>query len=357
MSELPQLPDRNEPAPTTRQEAGYVILPVDPDQFKDFVKGLLGRPQSISRVLHGPFEIDATDIQNLDRLLAQRIEQQNAGLLAQFNARLVFSDESTIELNTLAELISYNEVRPVYCNAIHLRWDYLVTFPDKKVPQKQSILVSYVLGAHATLIDTEDVLMLSRRADSSGAINFRIEHTARTWGADIEALMSNFLQAHIRKENPIKTWIRSHHAVISFVTAIGFIAMVSLGIFVTSRQYASERMADLNAMLVPGSANIDKILSYIGQILASGAWAQFSFAAVFFLVVSFFVAIWLGMWTDEAAANYPPSFILINRQSVTHRDEVLAKQRKKWLSFCGSVLTTVILGVLSNYIFAHFFGR
>src|ERR1051325_7012211 len=120
MADVPQRRNAGgELVPPSTIESGFLRLPLDQDQFKDFIKGLLGRPQTISRQIAGPFDIEFTDIQSLDQLLWQRISQQNGGALVQFNGRLVFNDNSTVELNSLNELTSYNEVRPVFCTGLH----------------------------------------------------------------------------------------------------------------------------------------------------------------------------------------------------------------------------------------------
>jgi len=221
---------RGELVPPTTKESGFLRLPIDQDQFKDFIKGLLGRPQSISRTMQGPYEIEMSDVQNLDQLIWQRIQQQNGGILAQFNARLVYWDDSTVEINSVPELLSYNEVRPIVCVGLHLRWDYLLQFADKRTPEKQGIVVSYSSAESEEIRFDSDPESIDRVAvrHSRGVIQFRIEHTARTWGADMEALLHNFFKGQIRLEHPVKNWIRRYQIPISFTVAIVFLSSLLL---------------------------------------------------------------------------------------------------------------------------------
>src|SRR6266478_5787375 len=90
-----------------------VVLPCSPDQFQNFISGLLGRPQTISRHISGPFELTRADIENVFYLLEQRISSQNEGTLIQFTVRVIYDDGSSVLLNSLADFQAYNEVRPL----------------------------------------------------------------------------------------------------------------------------------------------------------------------------------------------------------------------------------------------------
>jgi hypothetical protein len=72
-------------------------------------------------------------------------------------------------------------------------------------------------------------------------------------------------------------------------------------------------------------------------------------------VISVFLAIWFGVWSQDALDAPPPSFILLNRESEKHRDRVLAKQRRKWVSLCASVIVNLITSVVASLIFAKLF--
>ena len=67
------------PVSKEHAEEGYVVLPVGERQFGDFIKSLLGSPQTISNTIEGAFEIDANSVKSLHSLLIQRISQQNGG--------------------------------------------------------------------------------------------------------------------------------------------------------------------------------------------------------------------------------------------------------------------------------------
>lgn len=69
-----------------------VVLPCEPDYFRDFVAGLLGKPQTITKEIFGAFELNKDDIANFYHLVIQRVGQQNESTLIQFTVRIVYDD-------------------------------------------------------------------------------------------------------------------------------------------------------------------------------------------------------------------------------------------------------------------------
>ena len=217
--------DIKESSPKMAQfDEGYITLPMRKGDFQDFIKSLLGSPQSINKNIRGPFEITFDDLKDIYNLIIQRITQQNDGTLAKFLAKLVFSDDSSVELNTIQELLTYKETRPIISIALHLSWDFIVKFQDKEVPEKQKIQLSFISSGNYVPDFDKNIFIVSsgRGVLESGIINFRIEHTARTWGTDIESLLSNHIQHILKPISKIKQFIRKYHGFISFISAIIF---------------------------------------------------------------------------------------------------------------------------------------
>ncbi|WP_298871209.1 hypothetical protein [uncultured Bradyrhizobium sp.] len=173
-----------------------VLLPCEPDQFRDFIAGLLGKPQVIERMIRGPFNLGRNEIENLYYLIEQRISSQNDATLIQFTARIVFDDESSVLLNSFADFTTYKEVRPLISVSVHLSWTYLIKFRNKPIPEKQQIDVScnadYSRGQVSfDFFDPARIVFSPiRQTRHRGNIYLRISHTDRTWGTDIEALLT-----------------------------------------------------------------------------------------------------------------------------------------------------------------------
>lgn len=333
-------------------EEGYIILPYNEEQFKSFINSLLGSPQALGKVFLKPFELDAEDIRNLHTLVQQRITQQNNGVLAKFIAKLVYTDNSTVEFNSITDIVTYNEIRPVISGALHLSWDYIIQFPDKNAPEKQRIQVSFVTSDTIVNVDSNMFEYASTYTDH--LISYRVEHTARTWGADIAALLEDYIVSLIKPVPRIKSVIRENleRIATSAGVCIALITMISL-IFADAR-IAQERVAAARAEFTELGDTITDLNVKVEHILnriISGPIDQ-SDPARFLLSVG--LPIGLGFLTYlliTATDNYEPSFILLTKESVKEKERVEAKLQRKWFSFVLSVFLSITLGVFSNFVY------
>ncbi|MDP2362320.1 MAG: hypothetical protein Q8M94_00980, partial [Ignavibacteria bacterium] len=343
-----------------RSEEGFVTLPFNEGEFKHFIKSLLGNPQSISKGIFGIFEISFDDLRNVNHLILQRITQQNNGSLAKFSARIFFSDNSSVEFNTIDELLTYNEIRPIFSVSVHMSWDFIVTFPDKKIPEKQKIQISFVsTGRFLPEFDRDSFIVLHRAEYERGFINFRIEHTARTWGADIESLLSNHINSILQKDSKIKSFIRRYSGKISFaVAALFFISSLIFG-FISANSFANDRIIEVQKQISSFNnvtvESLNSKIDYLTNFMAGGAWSRYYFALVVFIILSLVIAISLAIWVEGSADTQEPSFVLLTKESKRHKDQVLKKLNKNWLSFFGAIATAIITGIISNYLFSKLF--
>ena len=63
--------------PLLNQHSYEVTLPCSPEDFRDFIGGLLGKPQTVEHRIRGSYEVDLAALTNLHHLVDQRIHQQN----------------------------------------------------------------------------------------------------------------------------------------------------------------------------------------------------------------------------------------------------------------------------------------
>ncbi|MGL1890997.1 MAG: hypothetical protein OCD02_05185 [Spirochaetaceae bacterium] len=83
-----------------------MTLPLSPNHFKDFISGLLGKPQSIEGDIHGTFEIDKGDLVQLHHLIEQRISQNDSSLVS-LEIQVSYNDDSSITLTDFESLIAW----------------------------------------------------------------------------------------------------------------------------------------------------------------------------------------------------------------------------------------------------------
>lgn len=58
----------------------------------------------------------------------------------------MYSDDSSVQLNSFEAFLTYNENRSVVCVGLHLSWVFIVKFNDKDYAEKQEIDLSFVSG-------------------------------------------------------------------------------------------------------------------------------------------------------------------------------------------------------------------
>lgn len=339
--------DDNEPRNYSK---GYLTFPFDGDQFQSFITSLLGKPQSIRKRFIGNFEIELKDIQSLFELVNQRITQQNNGALIQFTTEIYFNDESSVQLGSYEELLTYNEVKPIISQAVRLTWDYLIQFSDKGHPEKQVIELNIIAGSRTVEVNFIDSPWFA--SPNKGQIHFNIDHTARSWGVDIENMLTNQIESLIKPDNKLKSFVRRHSSRISLSFAIIVFLTCIIGAFSITNNFIKKEIETVSSFVDSNKHNIDEKVSYLTSYIASGSSSQHYFKVGVFLLIAIIISIAFGTWIDETASrNSEPSFLVLTRKAKLHRDAVIENMKNKWLWFFASLIISIVTGLLANYIF------
>ena len=162
------------------QQKCKVILPCEPEEFKEFIGNLL-KSSSVKMAgqKEGCFDIDRQQIENIFFLIDQRVVQQNQGVLVDFSITVFYNDGFSIKHDSVDSFRVFNQTGNCYPEKILLVINYLITFPKKEVPEKQVISVE---------LDTKITRFAYKVVE--GLYTYKIECTDITWGTD----MSNLLQ-------------------------------------------------------------------------------------------------------------------------------------------------------------------
>jgi hypothetical protein len=319
-----------------------VILPCKPEDFREFVSGLLGKPQTITGIFHGPFDLARSDLENFHHLLVQRVHQQNDGTLLQFNITISYDDDSTVLLNDFNDFVAYNEVSPLASIAANLSWTFLVRFQDRNVPEKQQIDLSIV--AQGNIGYRSEVRLFG--PSLKGYIHFRISHTARTWGSDIEALLKGHIEGLIKPIHPVKKFLRKNSGWVGFtVGTLLFLASIA-STFYSTQLFLHRQMAAVSQV----SAKTD----YLVELVARGVWPRFFFYVFCFITVAFVASVFLGVWAASSAETDEPSFLLLSKQAERLKSKQISKYNKGWRLFALSLITGTLAGIVGNVLFAMF---
>lgn len=333
-----------------------IALPCDPDSFSEFISSLLGKPQTISKTYTGSYEINHSDIESVFNLVVQRVSQQNKANLLHFTIKLVFDDSSSVLLNSLDDFKSYTEIRPLIVTQAHLSWSFLVQFLDKEHPEKQEIDLSFVTkGAGGIAIfDSEDSPVIPMSRLLGGYVSFRVSHTARSWGADIESLLSGHIKHILLPESKVRAFTRKHSGKIALILSFIFFISSIIACFYSAGEISNEQLSLITPILNNSEQALK--LNMLLELMAGGFWGKFFFSVFVFTILSFFIAIFLGLWAASAADAKQPCYILLTKKSEQYKKVADKKYTKKWLSFLASLTIGVLTGIVSNVIFTTYWS-
>lgn len=303
-----------------------VVLPMSDKQFKDFIQSLLWKPQTISKDFIWYYSIDKDDVINLNKLLCQRISQQNKSRLVNFSVSIYYNDNSTVELNWIEHLIDYIETLPLICEALHLTWKFLVQFEDKDSPELQEVNISFftetpIPKKYEFQEDIYNWFFYGGRS-----VNLRIKHTARTWWADIEWLISRHIEKIIKKES-------------KFINFFGIRYWDDDSILITLIMFSSSLFILLNLWL---SWNID-----------INRWLKWMF---FIIILYYLLKIIAYIWERFLRSSLSKdSYILLNKESIKFKDIKEKEYKNSWLKLILYVFFQIIIGIVWNFLYSNFF--
>ncbi len=286
-----------------------ILIPCPQDEFTTFISGLLGKPQIAKGSFTGTFCVKLEDIDNFFHLIDQRVTEQNRGNLVQFTALVKFDDGTSIELPSLEYLHSYSEVRPLTSTGVALTWVYIVNFANSAITQRQQIEVE---------VETQSVrrsrflppINVMEYFETSPNISYRISYTARTWGADIENLLIDHIQALLQTERrPLRTFIRRWGTYVLNLFALLFFSLwLGVGIlganYLQTARYA--KYVDIQRSNIVESAKITKMIDYLAADLSGATSAALTVAIITFLGIGLAICYFAASeLVDGARANMP----------------------------------------------------
>jgi len=325
----------------------FVAIPCAPAEFGSFIGSLLGKPQTIESKHRGSFEIGKDDVVNVFHLVMQRVTQQNDGALMQFTARIVFDDESSVLLTSLDEFVTYTEVRPLVSCQVHLSWVFIVTFQGRRHPEKQEIELSFIASAPDVSMN-----LLDHLREGSHLVSFRIRHTERTWGGDIESLLTGYVKSILLPEGTLRRFVRTHSSNIATITGLVYFGLSLGGCLIAAKVKADEKLAALSAYLGM-NATADMKLDRLLQLGSEGFWGRYFVTMFVFIVVSGIVAIVVGALIGISSSARRPSFLLFTKKSEQAKTMELKLYEHSWRTFVVTECCSAAFPAASTWVFSR----
>lgn len=331
------------------KQGNVVLLPCQPHQFRDFIAGLLGRPQTITRRINIPFEITREDINNIHHLLLQRIESQNAGNLISLAIDIFYSDNSKVTLNSLDDFIAYAEVKPLICQGITINWIWLIQFKNKDAPEKQDITISFMSenGFHST----NDLIVsdLYRAKIGRDGIHIRIAHTDRSWGSDIDSLLNAACETVTQPTSAWKVFFRKYSFLFGLLFGSTFATLLSISVEAYTTSMSVKHLnieKDKWKHLSVQDGMMDQ-LSYISNSIAhSNSFTSVLTMALYIAAIS--GGIFVGVHSVEVIGKIKPSFVLLTKQTHLLKERLLTEEKNSLLRLIGGLAASLLIAITSK---------
>ena len=278
----------------------------------------------------------------------------------QFTVKIIYSDDSSILLNSIEDFNLYKEVQPLTSIGVVLSWTYLIKFKNKDVFEKQEIDLAFRSDISPSNFIFEDGIEITKRRryfpDSS--ITLRISHTDRTWGTDIESLVSGYVKTLKIEENKVKNYIRKKSGWIGLlVFALMFLSGL-FTIYVSTSKMANTYYSKLeetnNATTDINELLIEKI-NLLTNIFIKSTWPKYSVGPQVFIFILLVISMFFGIFISIKANTNRHSFVLLSKAAEEHEAKRNKKTRRDWYMFFISLISGIITGIVSNLLFYIFF--
>jgi hypothetical protein len=336
-----------------------LALPIKKADLGNFVADLLGQQQSIERVVDENFNIDFSWLVNLHELIDQRINQQNHSDLVSFSLIIYFENGLKRTLTSVEALKSYSETRKDIPVGVKMVWNYLVHFPKKSYPEKQQI--SFSAFRHKNKNEKVEKLSFEKtflremvKKSERNTIRFQIDHTERTWGDDLEVVISNHIDEVVRKEGKADILFELSRMIFSLLILIsGFV----YGVFSAITNKLDDvrdivaQYLELQASTKIDLSLISQKLDVIAKISEINAMKDENLGLLFIYV---FISTALAMIILFLTRRQASSFIVISSSSELYREKNLKKERRSVHILIGSFLLSVSASLVANYWYEFF---
>ena len=335
-------------------EKKELLLPVAEKDFADFITSLLGKPQTIEAVFPGPFDLGVQNIEDCFHVVDQRVTQDEAALV-QFSVRIIYDDGTSVLLNSIEEFKSHREVRPAISVGAQLSWTYLIKFKNKQAPEKQVIDLSINAMREIQFFDGAlrgGAFRLLR--GGSAPFFLRIQHTSRTWGVDIENLISGQVRSWHNKEPAIESFVHTNSGWIGFGSGVLFLSLVGAGFYSTVNPLLSKFHL---AVIQASSRQLDGKVDFLLKALETNPWQREAGYGGIVGIVAVALACAIGIFISSLADNPPKSYLVLSQKAAKDREISLQKRPWTWGYFIGSTIATTVAGVFSRYLFEILLAR
>jgi hypothetical protein len=236
-----------------------------------------------------------------------------------------------------------------------------VRFRNKSVPEKQQIDLSFIAGkSRAEVLDSFVLRALSLRDAVAlkygrGDMILRIGHTDRTWGTDIEALLTGHLQSLVRVDSDVRQLVRRFSGWIGFLTGVILMGSVAFAGWTAYSRVAEYLTSNARALVESATATdlvtLTKLTKATLQFLVDKPDEKYLgliITCCFLLAIASLV---FSATVVTLAESTKPSFVALTSKAEENRKIEMQRDQNNWSSFVLSICGALLVSVVGNYLF------
>jgi len=344
--------------PIPESEEIYLSLPIKRQELGKFISGLLGQQQSIERDINVKFNIDHAWVVNLHEMINQRIHQQAHAHLTDFIAVIYFKDGLKRTITSFEAFKCYSETKKQIPVGLKIIWNYLIQFPAKNYPEKQQITFSAQIYTEndrkvkPPINRTYSLIFDSISVESEWSLlNYQIDHTERTWGDDIEVIISN-------QVNDVTRGNQFNDKLFNIARFILALMLVTFCLIYPIYSLNSKTVAvinegmktywEINNNVSPPIDIVNKKLDSIAKMTESYGNERGGSYDVLWIFASVPLTLLLLRLTKKSTY----SFLVFSKEAEKYREKMLKKELQSTWILVVSFVLSALAGIVGNYGYA-----
>lgn len=125
------------------------------------------------------------------------------------------------------------------------------------------------------------------------------------------------------------------------------------GLYFTTKKFNQTQLDQITEFISKPENNIDAKIDYISKYIASGNHNFFILKSILYIIILVIIAVFLGVLVSELADNKEKSFLVLTKKAKDEKDKHIIKRKRKTLLFFLSIIATILINILSSYIFQY----
>jgi hypothetical protein len=337
-----------------KERESMLSLPIKKKDLGNFVLDLLGQQQTIERVFEENFDFDFNWFVNLHELIDQRINQQTHSNLVSFTFIVYFSGGLKRTITSIEALKGYTETKKEIPFGVKIVWNYLVHFPGKDYPEKQVVSFSAFRQKNKK-VEFSDLsingMLLKRYSVKSerSTVRVQIDHTERTWGDDLEVIISNQVDEGLRKNGSGNLLYNLFRGTLALAFLLGGMIYGFISSMTSKMDQVKAAMANYTDLRKANDISQELIsdkLDIIAQIAEINGTRDENIG-LFFLY--FLGAAVLSTVLLEITRRESHSFLVFSKSSEEYRMKKLKKEKKGFYILLGTFIFSVVASIVANF--------